>query len=135
MINRYIITILCNDSSEIKAKVIGENIEDVKARILTLDKVKEFICKGGGLCQIDIRKDYTKEIMPEYKLEPSQEQGKWVLTDLTHMVVFRWEDKRYNDTVKITPLNDDILSALDMATVMRQAGEWLMKNHPDKVEG
>ena len=73
--------------------------------------------------------------MARFKLEKStQHPGRWVCTDTENMIVCRWRDHQFNDTQKVTMLNDnqnpDVMA---LARAMREMGDWLGENHHDKV--
>ena len=62
----------------------------------------------------------------------SKEKPNWfVVTDTTEMFVVRFEKGKYNETVIITPLNDNVSSALQSAISLREIGEYLVKYHPE----
>lgn len=70
----------------------------------------------------------------QYKLERSNsEPNYWVLTDIKNGVVIRFEEHRFNETAKITLLEDDPLSghsspgeaANDVAKILREMGDYL----------
>jgi hypothetical protein len=71
-----------------------------------------------------------------YLLQQQENGTDWVLVDKENEIVFLWEHKRYNDTQEITTLND-IPPTTDMISVlprlMREAGDWLVNNHSNKL--
>ena len=74
--------------------------------------------------------------MARFKLEPSQEkEGWWVLTDTENLVVIRFEQHKFNETQKVSVLEEeDFMSlpgspAVRMATVMREMGDWMYRHH------
>ncbi|MCB0446341.1 MAG: hypothetical protein KDD03_02315 [Gelidibacter sp.] len=72
--------------------------------------------------------------MENYKLQKSETPNFWVLTDLKNEYVIVFEHKKYNETQKITPLNDENPDDFMLiARILRQAGEWLVKHHSDKA--
>lgn len=54
-------------------------------------------------------------------------------TDQKNMIVCRFIARRFNDTQKITMLDDNVLSAIKIATALREMADWLIENHKDKV--
>lgn len=70
----------------------------------------------------------------KYLLQHGETDGEWVLTDKENQIVFIWEDREFNETQRITPLDqfkaEDITS---IPTMMRKAGEWLAENHSNKI--
>lgn len=57
----------------------------------------------------------------------------WVCTDLDYKVVVTFIAHRFNDTKKITFLEDAPTDYLERARVMREIGDWLSENHNDKL--
>lgn len=60
----------------------------------------------------------------------------WVLSDAEYGIVIVFEEGRFNETQKITFL-DDIQSPdpVEIASRVREMGEWLMENHRELVFG
>lgn len=68
-------------------------------------------------------------------MEPSKDKGWWVCTDKLNKIVVRFEHKKFNETQQVAELEDfDEISALKLATTMREISDWLVKYHRDKVE-
>lgn len=83
-----------------------------------------------------IFKDKDDDRSP-YSLQPSAEHpNHWVCTDTENKIVCIFEDKKFNSTQKITPL-EEIKEAERGAAVLAAAAnrmaEWLIKNHSDKL--
>lgn len=57
----------------------------------------------------------------------------WVITDKQNGIVIVFEDKRFNETKKITMLEDVQPSPMAIARAMREIGDWVYANHRDKV--
>lgn len=71
-----------------------------------------------------------------YLLQPSQDGSGWVLTDQLHQIVIIWEDKKFNETQKVTLLQNltpETLKVETLARIMREAGDWLMEWHKEKL--
>lgn len=70
-----------------------------------------------------------------YLLQPSQDSSGWVLTDQLHQIVITWEDKKFNETQKVTLLQDraETVKVETLARIMREAGDWLMEWHQEKL--
>ena len=56
----------------------------------------------------------------------------WVLTDKENGVVVTFEDGEFNETQKVTLLDDTHLTANELATAMRELGEWAVRHHGSK---
>ena len=71
-----------------------------------------------------------------YLLQPSQDGSGWVLTDQLHQIVIIWEDKKFNETQRVTLLQNltpKIVKVETLARIMREAGDWLMEWHQEKL--
>lgn len=64
--------------------------------------------------------------------QSSTHPNKWVLTDTTNKIVVTFEDGAFNSTQKVTMLDDTRLTANELATAMRELGEWVVKYHSSK---
>lgn len=66
-----------------------------------------------------------------------QENGKdWLLTDKDSLLVILWENKRFNETQKIIPLEDFETTGEPFSLIpkiLRAAADWLSENHPNKI--
>lgn len=70
-----------------------------------------------------------------FKLEKStRSKDGWVLTDTENLVVIRFKEHQYNNTQKISILEESDLTnnpsaASIMATIMREMGDYMASNH------
>lgn len=69
--------------------------------------------------------------MSRYQLEPSTQQpGWWVLTDKENGIVCRFEEHNFNETQKMTFLEDvKQPDASQIARLMREMGDWMSTHH------
>lgn len=73
--------------------------------------------------------------MERFILQTSQmKQNHFVCTDTEHNIVCVFENHRFNETQEVTTLEDfDPKDFMSVATYMREMGDWLRENYPDKV--
>ena len=73
--------------------------------------------------------------MARYIIQKSEvKAGWWVCTDTEHGIVVKWEEHRFNDTQRVTLLEDNQHpKALLIARLMREMGDWLAVHHREKV--
>ena len=73
--------------------------------------------------------------MGKYVIQQSSAQPDgWVLTDTENGVVVVFEDGRFNETQKVTMLEDaPHLSPTDLARIMSELGKWGARHHGDKM--
>ncbi len=58
----------------------------------------------------------------------------WVLTDTEHGIVVTFEEGRFNDTQKVTVLEDvSKPSPIEFARIMGEMADWAIKHHSDKL--
>ena len=58
----------------------------------------------------------------------------WVLTDTEHGIVVTFEEGRFNDTQKVTVLEDvSKPSPIEFARIMGKMADWAIKYHSDKL--
>lgn len=77
----------------------------------------------------------TYSMEARYLLQSSQDGSGWVLTDQLHQIVIIWEDKKFNETQKVTLLQNltETVKVETLARIMREAGDWLMEWHQEKL--
>lgn len=131
--NRYSITVQLSDGDRIEAKSVGDNQEQALARLQETEAFVSFI-GGRDIDSVDIA--YIGKATPvnpdDFILQQGSKPGWWVATDKVHNVVVQFEQGRFNDTARITPLFDSV-PAKDMPTVLREIGEYLALHHGDIV--
>lgn len=55
------------------------------------------------------------------------------MTDTENLVVLKFKNHDFNNTQKVTMLEDANLTALQVARIMREMGDWLALHHIDKI--
>lgn len=76
-----------------------------------------------------------------FKLQKSESLPNWwVLTDIDNMIVVRWEHGKFNDTQKVSPIEDADLRAKfgdnlaqELARIMAEIADYLRDFHYEKV--
>jgi len=68
-----------------------------------------------------------------FLLQGSEDRKGWVVTDLDYGVVVQFRNHRFNDTQKITFLNDEPTDHLVRARILREIGDWLGEHHKNKM--
>ena len=72
--------------------------------------------------------------MNKYIIQKSTQPNKWVLTDSENGVVIVFDDGHFNETQKVTMLEDaPKLSPTDLAHIMSELGKWGARHHGDKL--
>lgn len=65
-----------------------------------------------------------------FLLQESERPGFYTLTDTENQIVCSFEKGKFNDTQKFSFLNDKQFNAGNLATIMREFGDFLLTNHP-----
>lgn len=68
-----------------------------------------------------------------YIMQKSEQPGWWVATDKENGIVIKFKEHAFNETQKVTILEECSCSALQLARFMREMGEWVARDHPDKA--
>ncbi len=72
--------------------------------------------------------------MNKYIIQKSDTQTKsWVLTDTENGVVITFENGKFNETQKVTLLENTNKAAEELAKILKEMGEWAVKYHADKL--
>lgn len=71
--------------------------------------------------------------MNKYMIQQSTHPNKWVLTDTENGVVITFEQGKFNDTQKITMLENTNKAAEELAAILKEMGEWAVEHHADKL--
>ena len=71
--------------------------------------------------------------MSKYILQKSTQPNKWVLTDTENGVVITFEQGKFNDTQKVTLLENTNKTAEELAKILKEMGEWVVEHHSDKL--
>ena len=69
----------------------------------------------------------------QYVMQQSETPGWWVLTDKDNGIVIRFEEHKFNDTQQVTMLEECTLTPTQVARVLRELGDWVVRHHADKV--
>ena len=89
---------------------------------------------GKVIDSLTVEIDKTPRPQGDYILQPSKDAGFWVATDKKNNCVIKFREGAYNETAKITFLEDmPEADALELASVIRGLGDFLAANHPDLV--
>lgn len=69
----------------------------------------------------------------QYIIQASSTQPKgWVLTDRENKVVITFEDGAFNESQKVTLLEDSSATAEELAHIVGAMGEWAARHHGSK---
>ena len=132
---RYSIVINLTNGDKVDAKVVGENQADAVSRLICTNKFKEFT-KGTDVKNINISfiEDVKNTIKKSnYVLQKSKDTGWWVVTDKINKIVVKFRQNEFNSTAFVTPLYDLPEESVEVATILREIGEFLATYHKDII--
>lgn len=132
---RYSIVINLTNGDKVDAKVVGENQADAVSRLICTNKFKEFT-KGTDVKNINISfiEDVKNTIKKSnYVLQKSKDTGWWVVTDKINKIVVKFRQNEFNSTAFVTPLYDLPDESVEVATILREIGEFLATYHKDII--
>lgn len=131
-LRRFEITFLLGNGDRIKCRV---DAPDGDKAIKRISEQPEFLASLGDA---EILKTTFKEIQPlkldseNYVLQPSKDEGWWVLTDKAHQIVCKFHEGQFNQSQTFTRLFDsNDLDELEYVTAMRQFGDYLQTYHKE----
>ncbi len=77
---------------------------------------------------------FDKERKDRFLLQPSKEEGWYVLTDTQLLITLRFRAGDFNGSQKVTHLDDSrITNPMDIATSLRLMGDWIQKYHRELI--
>jgi hypothetical protein len=129
------ITLLLANGNRLNVRV--EAIDGDTA-IKRISRQPEFLQMLHQLGDAEIISTTFKEFKPpkldpkNYVLQPSEDEGWWVVTDTVRNIVCKFHEGNFNNTQTITPLFDSTdIDELDHATAMRQMGDFIHDYHKE----
>lgn len=128
---RYQITLTLTGDTQVACKVSAESQAKALARLEQTPQFAEIV-NGKEILKIDIEHIEEEPIADgRFILQKSKTKANgFVCTDTANGIVCEFEKHSYNETQKFTALEDSNVDAEDMATIMREFGDWLYENYP-----
>lgn len=129
-------------------KIYNERADEMIEVLVEADSEKEAIDKTFSLKKAqEMMKDWddVTEIKchpiedavldkDRFLLQPSKEDGWYVLTDTQLLITLRFRAGDFNGSQKVTHLDDSrITNPLDIATSLRLMGDWIQKYHRELI--
>lgn len=131
---RFEVRIKFVGGDELHSRVVAKDQSAAMKRILDDGSIMEKVAGFGEISSIDIVPlgDYVPvtDNPDRFILQPSKDEGWCVATDKVNGIVVRFQEGLFNQTAKVTMLDDKEPSAIDSATALRELSEWLAVYHP-----
>ena len=133
--NTYRVNVRLENGDEVKACSVGYTPQEAEKRVIESTQFQEF---RNGLKIQSIHTELeqaTTTIQVDatlYDFRPSQEREGWyVVTDKKDLVVVIFEKGRFNETQRITRLDDTLPDPLTAASGLRAIADYLKVYHPE----
>ena len=133
--NTYKVNIKLENGDEVQARSVGRTPDEAVNRVLESQQFKEFkgwmkiesihyeLEQAGTSVQVDATR---------YDFQPSKEREDWyVVTDKKDLVVVIFEKGRFNETQRITRLDDTLPDPLTAASGLKAIADYLRIYHSE----
>lgn len=136
---RYLVKIMCERADEVvEARVDARTPEEAIDRVLQLPPVQETVkTKWGVDAEIEVEVEPIEDAVLDkdrFVLQPSKEEGWYVLTDTQLLITLRFRAGDFNGSQKITMLdNHRIANPMDVPTSLRLMGDYMQTYHRELI--
>lgn len=130
---------MCERADEVvEARVDARTPEEAIDRVLQLPQVQETVkTKWGGDAEIEVEVEPIEDAVLDkerFLLQPSKEDGWYVLTDTQLLITLRFRAGYFNGSQKVTHLDDSRISdPMDIATSLRLMGDYMQTYHRELI--
>ena len=135
IMNTYKVNIKLENGDEVQARSVGRTQQEAVNRVMESPQFKEF----RGWMKVEsvhyeleqacttVQVDATR-----YDFQPSKEREGWyVVTDKKDLVVVIFEKGKFNETHRITRLDDTLPDPLTAASGLKAIADYLHIYHPE----
>ena len=134
---RYYVKIYNEKADEmIEARVDAKTPKEAIDILMHQDKVKEIVeHKWGGEAEVECHEIEDAVLDKDrFVLQPSKEEGWYVLTDKELLITLRFRAGDFNGSQKVTHLDDSrITNPMDIATSLRLMGDYMQEYHKELI--
>jgi uncharacterized lipoprotein YehR (DUF1307 family) len=136
IMNTYKVNIKLENGDEVQARSVGNTPQEAVDRILESKQFKEFNQQWIGIESIHYELEQAGTTVQvdatRYDFQPSKEREGWyVVTDKKDMVVVIFEKGKFNETQRITRLDDTLPNPLTAASGLKAIADYLHIYHPE----
>ena len=140
IMNTYKVNIKLENGDEVQARSVGRTPQEAVDRILNTKQFKEFNLQWIGIESIHYELEQAGTTVQvdstRYDFQPSKEREDWyVVTDKKDLVVVIFEKGRFNETQRITRLDDTLPDPLTAASGLKAIADYLHLYHPEVLWG
>jgi hypothetical protein len=135
IMNTYRIKITLENGDEIEARSVGNTPQEAEVRVLGNVEFRKF-CKDLKIesmyTQLEQAGSTVQVDATRYDFQPSkQREGWYVVTDKKDLVVVIFEKGKFNETQRITRLDDTLPDPLTAASGLKAIADYLHIYHPE----
>ena len=136
IMNTYRINVKLKNGDEVQARSVGNTPQEAVDRILESKQFKEFNQQWIGIESIHYELEQAGTTVhvdvTRYDFQPSKEREGWyVVTDKKDLVVVIFEKGKFNETQRITRLDDTLPDPLTAASGLKAIADYLHIYHPE----
>ena len=133
--NTYRIKIRLENGDEVNARSVGYTEQEAEKRVIESTQFQEFR-NGLNIQSIHTELEQASTTIQvdatRYDFQPSKERDDWyVVTDKKDMVVVIFEKGKFNETHRITRLDDTLPDPLTAASGLKAIADYLRIYHPE----
>ena len=135
IMNTYKVNIKLENGDEVQARSVGRTSDEAVNRVVESPQLKEF---RGQLkiesiqCELEQAGTSAQVDATRYDFQPSKEREGWyVVTDKKELVVVIFEKDKFNETQRITRLDDTLPDPLTAASGLKAIADYLHLYHPE----
>lgn len=139
IMNTYKVNIKLENGDEVQARSVGRTSDEAVNRVVESPQLKEF---RGQLkiesiqCELEQAGTSAQVDATRYDFQPSKEREGWyVVTDKKELVVVIFEKGKFNETQRITRLDDTLPDPLTAASGLKAIADYLHLYHPEVLWG
>lgn len=132
---KYKVLLTLSSGDKIEAKVDAHNQAHALERIENTEQVVEFV-GNEQITNVQIEICDDVESIPNFVLQPSNTAGWYVLTDPESTLCAIFRGGKFNDTVEIKPIDDNVIldyTPTELATILRQMADYLQRKYPKLI--
>ena len=134
---RYYVKIYNEKADEmIEARVDAKTPEEAIDILMKQDKVTDIVRdKWGGEAEVECHEIEDAVLDKDrFVLQPSKEEGWYVLTDEQLLITLRFRAGDYNGSQNVKMIDESrVKDPMDIATSLRLMGDWILKYHKELI--
>ena len=129
---------MCERADEmVDARVDARTPEEAIDKVMQQPQVQEIVKnKWGRDAEIEVEVTPIEDAVLDkdrFVLQPSKEQGWYVLTDTELLITLRFRAGDYNNSQKVTVIEPRVADPMEIATSLRLMGDWIQMYHGELI--